>query len=287
MRKKQSVRKIILALATICLVFALSLVIGHHIGFANGSTEGYNAGYLEGHDNGYSFGYSEGNALGYENGYGVGYSEGHDNGYNLGYSEGQDNGYYLGYSEGNALGYENGYEKGYDNGYEIGETHGYNNGYDNGFDNGYEIGETHGYDDGYSVGHADGYSAGLLEGYDTGYENGLDSVLGHGYSLRDPTYAEMKDFIARDKTNENTYDINTYNCYNFTADVINNAEAENIHCGFVYILFSENKAHALVAFNTIDRGLIYIEPQHDDEVSVRVGWSSYYSDMIVNVAIIW
>ena len=260
MRKKRSVRKIILASTIICFaVFALSFVIGNHIGFANGNTAGYGAGYLEGHDNGYQLGYSNGNTFGYENGYGEGYSEGHDNGYQLGYSNG------------NTFGYENGYGKGYDNGY----------------DNGYEIGENHGYDNGYSVGHSDGYSAGLSEGYDTGYENGLNSVLGHGYSLRDPTYEEMKNFIARDKTNENTYDINTYNCYNFTADVINNAEAENIHCGFVYILFPENKAHALVAFNTIDRGLKYIEPQHDDEVSVRVGWSSYYGDMIVNVAIIW
>ena len=296
MRKKRSVRKIIIASAIICfVVFALSFVIGRHIGFANGGTEGYNAGYLEGHDNGYSLGYSDGNALGYENGYGTGYSEGHDNGYYLGYSEGNTFGYENGYDRGYSEGHDNGYQLGYSDGNAFGYENGYEKGYDNGYDNGYEIGETHGYDNGYSVGRTDGYGAGLSEGYDTGYENGLNSVLGHGYSSRDPTYAEMKDFIDRDKTNENTYDINTYNCYNFTADVINNVEAENIHCGFVYILFPSN-AHALVAFNTIDRGLIYIEPQSDKEMDVRIGthyWSlngyspQGYDDTVVNIAIIW
>jgi len=130
------------------------------------------------------------------------------------------------------------------------------------------------------------YSAGHSEGYATGYDTGLNEGRTHGYNIWDPTYKEMENFIARDRTNENTYDINTYNCYDFTADVINNAEAENIRCAFVYILFPDG-AHALVAFNTIDRGLIYIEPQNDDEISVSVGWSSYYGKTILNVAIIW
>jgi len=255
-RKKRLVRKIVLGSAIICIVvFTLSFVIGNHIGFANGNTAGY------------QLGYSNGNTFGYENGYGKGYSEGHDNGYQLGYSDG------------NTIGYENGYGKGYDNGY----------------DNGYEIGENHGYDNGYSVGHSDGYSAGHSEGYAIGYDNGLNIGRTHGYNIWDPTYTQMKNFIARDKTNENLYNENTYTCYGYTADVIRNAETENIRCAFVYILFPSS-AHAIVAFNTIDKGLIYIEPQHDIEVRVGVG-ESYsstngfqppgYNDTIVNITIIW
>jgi hypothetical protein len=253
-RKKRLVRKIILASAIICVVvFAFSFVIGDHIGFANGNTTGYGAGYLEGHDNGYQLGYSNGNTFGYENGYGEGYSEGHDNGYQLGYSEG------------NAFGYENGYGKGYDNGY----------------DNGYEIGENHGYDNGYSAGHSEGYA--------TGYDNGFN-IGSHGYNIWDPTYENMIDFITQDKTNENIYNENeNYTCYNFTADVIRNAEAENIRCAFVYLKFSGGSAHAIVAFDTIDRGRIFIEPQSDDEMSVIVG--SPYGDQpwgtILNMAVIW
>jgi hypothetical protein len=98
----------------------------------------------------------------------------------------------------------------------------------------------------------------------------------------------MKDFIARDTTDENLYTEN-YTCINFTADVIRNAEAENIRCAFVYLEF-ENGAHAIVAFNTIDRGLIYIEPQSDAEVSVSVG--SFYDNnfswgRITKIVIIW
>jgi hypothetical protein len=241
MRSGQSVWKIVLGLALICLVvFSLSFAVGHQIGFASGRTEGYNIGYPEGYDNGHQTGYSEGNAVGYENGYGKGY--------------------------------ENGYGEGYENGYATGENHGYENGY------------YMGYLDGYNA----GYNSGYDNGYDIGYENGLDSVLGHGYSFRDPTYTEMKDFIARDTTDENLYTEN-YTCINFTADVIRNAKAENIRCAFVYLEFSE-AAHAIVAFNTIDRGLIYIEPQNDEEVSVSVG--SFYDNnwswgRITKIVIIW
>jgi hypothetical protein len=205
-------------------------------------------------------------------------------GYQLGYSEGQENGYSLGFSEGRALGYENGYGEGYSEGYDSG----YGKGYSDGYDNGYKVGETQGYDNGYSVGHADGYTTGYSEGYTSGYDNGLDVGRTHGYNIHDPTYEEMKDFITRDKTDENTYNINTYTCINFAADVINNAKAENIRCALVYLEFS-NGAHTIVAFDTIDRGRIFIEPQTDEEVSVNVG--SPYDHQpwgnILRMVIIW
>jgi hypothetical protein len=97
----------------------------------------------------------------------------------------------------------------------------------------------------------------------------------------------MKDFIARDRTNENTY-TNTYTCVDFAADVIKNAEAENIRCAYVYLEFPSG-AHSIVAFNTIDKGLIFIEPQSDEEVSVSVGSPYDYRPWgdITKIVIIW
>jgi hypothetical protein len=280
MRGGRVKRKIVLWSVIICFVAsALSFAVGDYIGFAKGSTEGYGAGYVEGRDDGYNLGYSEGR----ENGHYLGYLEGREDGYRFGYSEGYENGYDLGLSEGCVLGYEKGYREGYSDGHEGG----YGEGYRCGYNSGYEIGETRGYDNGYNMGRAVGYSIGYSKGYAAGYDNGMDVGRTHGYNIWDPTYQEMKDFIARDKTDENTY-TEVYTCVNFAADVVNNAKTENIRCAFVYLEFPV-AAHTVVAFNTVDKGLIFIEPQTDEEVSVSAGAPYEHQPWgnILKVVIIW
>ena len=95
-------------------------------------------------------------------------------------------------------------------------------------------------------------------------------MLAHGYPIRDPTYQEMLEFLAGDKTDENNYVPNVYECRHFATDVCNNAERSGYRCAFVSVSFAE-EGHAIVAFNTVDRGLIFIEPQDDSEVKVEVG----------------
>jgi len=85
-----------------------------------------------------------------------------------------------------------------------------------------------------------------------------------------PIYEEVKDFIKKDKTNENKYILNKYVCIDFAKDVNNNAEKQGIRTALVIVYF-KNGAHALVAFETIDRELIFIEPQADKEVKVKIG----------------
>jgi hypothetical protein len=131
--------------------------------------------------------------------------------------------------------------------------------------------------------------------YTTGYLAGVKDGAGSGYTIRDPTYDEMITFLRADKTNENVYDADTYNCYDYTSDLCKNAVAQGYRIGFVYLYFKES-AHALVCFNTTDRGLIYVEPQYDDIVKVEVGlryWGnipnvrSSFDDTIVRFGIIW
>ncbi len=134
-----------------------------------------------------------------------------------------------------------------------------------------------------------------MKGYREGYINGTRDGVGTGYNIRDPTYTEMKAFIASDLTDLNTYNINTYNCYDYTRDVCNNAFSHGFRAGSVYIEFAQ-RAHGLVCFDTVDRGLVFIEPQTDDEVNVAVGVHYYeqagfgaqgFDDTIVEYNIIW
>jgi len=133
------------------------------------------------------------------------------------------------------------------------------------------------------------------QGYSAGYIEGVKDGAGSGYTIRDPTYAEMIAFLAADNTDKNVYDSDTYNCYDYTRDVCANAFEQGYRAGFVYLYFKES-AHALICFNTVDQGLIYIEPQYDAIVNVDVGiryWAdvpgvrSPFDDTIIRFGIIW
>jgi hypothetical protein len=126
-------------------------------------------------------------------------------------------------------------------------------------------------------------------------------TAGYGYVFRDPTYYEVKAFITSDNTDLRKYDINSYNCVNFSADLIKNAAGKNIRCGFVDIAFADS-GHAIIVFNTTDKGLIFIEPQGDEEVDLKIGkkyWTSLivppqvhmsapsYDDTVLRYTIVW
>lgn len=136
------------------------------------------------------------------------------------------------------------------------------------------------YNTGYAEGESDGYQIGYVEGYDQGVED----LSQTGWYLRNPTYKEATTFIKTDKTDENLYSP-SYVCYDFTADFIENAEQIGYRCGFVYIEFSES-AHAIACFNTTDQGLIYVEPQTDEIVSVEIG-QQYLDYIVIDEGIIW
>jgi len=139
--------------------------------------------------------------------------------------------------------------------------------------------------------HDEAYSEGYLEGYTEGLEDGA----GHGYTVRNPTYNEAILFKATDQTDKNTYDEISYTCTNFAADFKNNAFDVGYRCGLVEIE-SPSLSHAIVCFDTIDRGLIFIEPQWDDIVTLTIGLSyselnDYeplgFDDTIIRYMIVW
>jgi hypothetical protein len=183
----------------------------------------------------------------------------------------------------------------YNAAYTVGDANGYDEGYLSGQKVGYITGNEEGYSDGYNLGQDEGYDQGEAAGYTTGYAEGLEAGTGHGYCLKDPTYAEAVAFLRDDLTDRNAYDEDSYVCSHFSRDVCNNAEAAGWRCAFVELRFSDS-GHSLVAFDTIDRGLVYFEPQFDDEVRLEVGRSyaglndygtPYYDDVIRDILVIW
>ena len=183
--------------------------------------------------------------------------------------------------------------------YAAGETAGYKNGQDVGHEAGYNLGKQDGYSEGYSLGKGEGYDQGYdlgrTDGYEQGYDEGIQAGLGHGYTLRDPTYKQMVSFLRWDKTDRNKYDEDSYVCSHFARDVCNNAEAEGLRCAFVNLRFPEG-GHSIIAFDTIDKGLVYFEPQFDDEVEVIIDQSysrlnNYLKppedDTIMDIVVIW
>ncbi len=145
----------------------------------------------------------------------------------------------------------------------IGYIHGQNNGYQAGYETGQSITTTQ------------ANTPWETESYQAGYQKGRESGLkeASGYNLHNPSYQEMMDFLSEDTTNSIPYVTNEYMCTDYAAQVNNNAEAKGIRCAIVYILNKESIGHTIVAFQTTDRGLLFVEPQYDRVVKLVIGQS--------------
>jgi uncharacterized protein YxeA len=150
----------------------------------------------------------------------------------------------------------------------IGYIHGRNNGYQSGYEVGQSVTAT-----------TQQNTPWETESYQAGYQKGRESGLkeASSYDLHNPSYQEMMDFLSEDTTNSIPYVPNEYMCTDYAAQVNNNAEAKGIRCAIVYILNKENVGHTIVAFQTTDRGLQFVEPQYDRVVKLVIGQS--YSEL--------
>ncbi|MFH1003517.1 MAG: hypothetical protein V1780_05165 [Chloroflexota bacterium] len=180
--------------------------------------------------------------------------------------------YNTAYSRGQATGYSAAAEQSRAS-FEAGQTEGYRQGY--------EIGYSYGQQDGY----VQGFTLGKDTGYQAGYEDAIIASLGHGYPLRDPTYDEAVQFLHEDRTNQQQYAAGLYSGVQYARDVVNNAVAEGYRTALL-LLTGPDKGQAVVAFDTIDQGLRYFEPQNDEPIAPAVGQP--YNSIVVNrIDIIW
>ena len=73
-----------------------------------------------------------------------------------------------------------------------------------------------------------------------------------------PTWSQLRDFLLKDKTDEKAYVPDVYMCGSFARDVHNNAELAGIRAAYVHVELP-GADHALNAFKTTDRGLVFID----------------------------
>ena len=118
-----------------------------------------------------------------------------------------------------------------------------------------------------------------------GYHLSQNSSTSQEVALKNPTFQELRDFILKDPTNRNKFVLNQYECRHFATEVNNNAEANDLRCAFVLLGYDRGQ-HAVVAFDTTDRGLVYIEPQTDAAIHPEVG-GSYQGKEIKEILIAW
>jgi ABC-type transporter Mla subunit MlaD len=97
--------------------------------------------------------------------------------------------------------------------------------------------------------------------------NLLSIILINKSTAKNPTWEELLDFLQEDKTDKKLYVTGVYECGNFAKDLHNNAEAKGIRTAFVAIQFYNEISHAINAFKTTDKGLVYIDDTADSEPS--------------------
>ncbi|MFC1991392.1 hypothetical protein ACFLVC_01480 [Chloroflexota bacterium] len=121
------------------------------------------------------------------------------------------------------------------------------------------------------------YRTSLYDSFDL--ENNPDAI--------NISWSQLKDFLKEDRTDNIPYVENVFTCGEFAETLHNNAENSGIKVAWVGIQFEDGSiGHALNAFVTTDRGLVYIDvtgwpsnadgPYHSDRiVSMRVGRPLY------------
>jgi hypothetical protein len=76
----------------------------------------------------------------------------------------------------------------------------------------------------------------------------------------DPSWDELRTFLQQDDTDEHLFREGAFVCADFAELLHNNAEASGIRAAFVGVDFrADEEAHALNAFNTTDKGLVYVD----------------------------
>ena len=79
----------------------------------------------------------------------------------------------------------------------------------------------------------------------------------------EPSIKEVKKILKEDKTDENEYIENEYDCIDYSADLTKAFLDKKIHSCVSWVYFDDTNGHALVTINTKEHEIIYIEPQND------------------------
>lgn len=87
----------------------------------------------------------------------------------------------------------------------------------------------------------------------------------------DPLYLTVKMLLSEVRTWAFSYRFPAYVCTHFSKVLFDRMTIQGVRCGYVIVTFEDDMSHALTAFDTRDRGRIYIEPQDGHELQIEVG----------------
>ncbi|MEE8372739.1 MAG: hypothetical protein V3R87_03265, partial [Dehalococcoidia bacterium] len=113
--------------------------------------------------------------------------------------------------------------------------------------------------------------------------------LANAKRAADPTWEQLKSFLLADETDRKDYDPASFPCGAFAEEIHNNAEAAGIRAAWVVVEFEgEIRRHALNAFSTTDKGLVWIDSTDswlELPASVKTVGGSESRDKVAYVAI--
>lgn len=83
-----------------------------------------------------------------------------------------------------------------------------------------------------------------------------------------PTWNQLITFVSQDNTDQNPYDVKSFNCVNYATTVYHNAETLKIESAVVKLnLRNSSAGHAVNAFITSDFGLVYVDCTGKDTIA--------------------
>jgi len=142
-----------------------------------------------------------------------------------------------------------------------------------------------GFSEGNRTGFEEGYKAGYNKGFADGYEKGAADAAGRSYTLRDPTFSELEEFLKNDETETLRWSPEGYSPVDLAAKLKENAAKAGLRCGLA-LVYHEAGLSILNCFNTVDKGIVYVEPWNDRTFTLKPG-DYYVQWRVLKITIIW
>ncbi len=107
----------------------------------------------------------------------------------------------------------------------------------------------------------------LLASYESlrdDYEDSLERL--QQSTLENPTWSELEEFLRLDDTDTIPYIEDSFDCSGFAITLRDRAWRYGMRSAYVELVFSAGDAHVLNAFETTDKGLIYVDVTEVDQI---------------------
>jgi len=109
------------------------------------------------------------------------------------------------------------------------------------------------------------FSGTYVGGKDKKYNNAHEVKFVRNAAAVNPTWATLRNVLLKNRTfmesvrNENEWIEGEFICQDFTLDVYNALNRRGVRCGDVVAAYNDMSSHSMIAVNTTDHGLVFID----------------------------